>query len=260
MGDLRSLAVRRLSRLGPDRLRVLGARSTGPLTIPVGLAQGLRLRGIPLSHAHLGVMAYGILEPPVQEALRRHLGPGGVFYDVGANVGFFTLLGARLAGEAGHAYAIEPAPDNAAAIRSNVALNGLEASVTVLERAAGAGPGTGRLQLVDDQSWSKLAETGEHPGTDRTIDVQVDALDDLGLRPPTLVKIDVEGHELAVLAGMHRTLAAHAPVVVCELHDTAAEFVAFMDDAGYRVVNLESPGPIEAEPAPAHALALPAES
>jgi FkbM family methyltransferase len=270
----RSFAVRRVVRLGHPRLRELTAdgnpvwrrlerwMTTGPITVPMGMGVGLRLdmHGIPLSHAHLGGLAYGTLEQSVQEAMVRHLGRGGVFYDIGANIGFFALLGARFAGPEGHVYAFEPTPDNAAEIRANVALNE-DANVTVIEKAVGAAAGTGRLQVVDDQSWSKLVETGEHPFTERVMDIEVVAIDDLvgELRPPTLVKIDVEGFELPVLEGMRRTIAEHAPVIICELHGTHVEFAAFMRDVGYRLVNLESPDPIETAGESAHALALPPE-
>jgi FkbM family methyltransferase len=189
--------------------------------------------------------------------MRRHLGPGGVFYDIGSNIGFFALLAAHFVGlDQGHVYAFEPTPDNAAEIRSNVALNGLP-NVTVIEKAVGAAAGTGQLQVVDDQSWSKLVETGDHPFTEQVLDIDVVAIDDLDIRPPTVVKIDVEGFELQVLEGMRRTIAEHAPVIICELHDTHREFAAFARDVGYRLVNLEGPGPIEEAFQSAHALALP---
>lgn len=268
MADARSLVVRRLSRLGNERLRALGERpAAGPalrwiagggIEVPIGYGQGLRLdmAGIPVAHAHLGGLAYGILEQAVQEALRRHLGPGGVLYDVGANVGFFSLLGARFAGPGGHVYAFEPTRDNAAAIEASVVLNGFS-NVTVVEKAVGAAAGTGRLHVVSDQSWSKLEETGGHALTEETVDVEIVALDDFDGRPPGLVKIDVEGYELPVLEGMRGVLAEHAPAVICELHGTADAFLAFMDDVGYRVVNLEGPGPVRDEGGQGHALALP---
>ncbi len=129
--------------------------------------------------------------------------------------------------------------------------------MTVIEKAVGAEAGAGRLQIVDDQSWSKLVETGEHPFTERVVDIEVVAIDDLDIRPPTVVKIDVEGFELPVLEGMRRTIAEHAPVIICELHGTHVEFAAFMREVGYRLVNLEGPEPIEAAGESAHALALP---
>lgn len=274
-GFNRGFVVRRLVRLGHPKLRDLWLAQPwwfrplsrwlerGSLTVPMGLGGGLQLdlNGIPLSHAHIGSLAFGNLEQSVQEAMLRHIGRGGVFYDIGANIGFFALLAAHMVGlDAGRVYAFEPTPDNADEIRRNVVLNGLP-NVTVIEKAVGAERGTGRLQVVDDQSWSKLIETGEHPFTERVMDIGVVAVDDLvaagEIEPPTVVKIDVEGFELPVLEGMRRTLAEHRPVVICELHDTHAEFAAFMRDAGYRLVNLEGPASIEEAGASAHALALP---
>jgi len=78
------------------------------------------------------------------------------------------------------------------------------------------------------------------------------------LPPPDVVKIDVEGAEIAVLEGMAGTLAEHRPAVICELHDTHREFAEHMASAGYRVVNLEGSRPVEDQASPsAHALALP---
>jgi FkbM family methyltransferase len=183
-------------------------------------------------------------------------------YDIGANVGFFALLGARLAGMENGAmvYAFEPAPANARAIEANALLNGLE-NIVVIPRAAGARSGTARLQLVEDQSWSKLEDYGHHPGTEEVIEVPQVAIDDLvqagELRPPTVVKIDVEGAEVAVIDGMRRALSEHRPVVVCELHDTQREFVAAMKALGYRVINLDGAPPIDQTTGNLHALALP---
>jgi FkbM family methyltransferase len=218
------------------------------------------MRYLPISHAHIGSIAYGGLETAVQEAMIRHLGAGGVLYDVGANLGFFSLLGARLVGPNGSVYAFEAAPDNARAIERNVELNALPV-VTVIQKAVSSGAGRGRLQVVDDQSWSKLEEFGEHPFTERVIDVELISLDDAvaagQIRPPTVVKIDVEGAEIAVLEGMRRTIEEHRPAVICELHDTHREFVTAMSAHGYRLINLEGTIPLQEEGASAHALALP---
>jgi FkbM family methyltransferase len=279
----RSGIVRRLVRLGHPRLRELRAKALadrgpaalalrgfvrwmerGTLHVPQGHAGGLsfEMRYLPLSHAHLGSIAFGNLEPAVQEAMVRRLGPGGVFYDIGANLGFFALFAGHLVGlDQGHVYAFEAAPDNADAIRANASLNGIP-NVTVIDKAVSSRSGIGRLQIVDDQSWSKLEEYGQHPYTERTIDVELVAIDDLiragAIAPPTAVKIDVEGAEIAVLDGMRETLERHRPAVICELHGTHAEFVAAMKDHGYRLINLEGPGPITEASASAHALALPA--
>jgi FkbM family methyltransferase len=192
--------------------------------------------------------------------MRRLLGPGDVFYDVGANVGFFALAGARQVGPAGAVYAFEPVPENAAAIRAGAELNAL-AQVEVVERAAGRAAGSDRLLLVEDLSWSHLESRGWHPRTTDTLEIEIVAIDDLvvegRVRPPQLVKIDVEGAEIDVLTGMRRTIEEHRPAIVCELHDTAAEFVELMDGLGYTTANLEGTQPILVAPSGVHALATP---
>jgi FkbM family methyltransferase len=278
----RSMIMRRLSQVGHPRLRELRARGlaggrpadrmlghlirfveSGVVTIPSGYANELKLdmSTLPISHAHFGSLTYGNLESAVQEAMLRHLAAGGVFYDVGANLGFFALLGARLAGPEGTVVAFEAAPDNAEAIRVNAALNGFT-NIEVIAKAVSDRSGVGQLQVVDDQSWSKLAEYGEHPNTEKVMDVELVSIDQLiadgAIRPPTVVKIDVEGAELAVLEGMRSTIAAYQPAIICELHDTHAEFVEFARSCGYRLINLEGTIPVQAEGASAHALALPA--
>ena len=282
LGLNRSMLVRRLIRLGHPRLRELRAQAMqgrgpraramrvfvdwleqGVLRVPQGHAGGLvfEMRSLPISHAHVGSIAAGNLESAVQEAMIRHLDRGAVLYDIGANLGFFALLGAHLSGlHEGRVYAFEAAPDNAEAIRRNAVLNGIP-NVTVIAKAVAAESGHGRLQVVDDQSWSKLIEYGEHPFTERVIDVELVAIDDLvasgELPAPAVVKIDVEGAEIAVLEGMRETIERHQPAIICELHGTHEAFVGAMQSHGYRLINLEGAIPVEQEGASAHALALP---
>jgi FkbM family methyltransferase len=223
-----------------------------------GLGSGLRLslRDLPLSHAHAGLLPRGQLELPVQEALRRLLGPGMVFYDVGANIGFFTLVAGRICGPRGAVVAFEPVPSSAAAVRENAALNGL-ANVTVLQCAAGERSGRAALSVPDDASWARLASGGERGD----VEVEVVAVDQLveaaRIPPPHVVKLDVEGAELGALRGMRRTLTAHAPAVICELHGTAREFVELMGELGYRVEGLEGPAAVADAAGEVRALALP---
>jgi FkbM family methyltransferase len=157
-------------------------------------------------------------------------------------------------------YAFEAAPDNAAAILRNAELNAI-GNITVIAKAVSDRSGAGRLRVVEDQSWSMLADLGEHPLTQAVIDVELVAIDDLigrgEIPPPTLVKIDVEGAELAVIAGMRRTIETHRPAIICELHDTHREFIAAMAEHSYRLINLEGTIPVEQEGASAHVLALP---
>jgi FkbM family methyltransferase len=258
---VRTRAARLVTRLSPERLRgrrALHVLQHGELTIAGGLGVGLRLsaRHVPLFHAHAHALIRGNLEVPVQEALRRHLGPGAVFYDVGANMGFFSLIAARLVGEEGRVYALEPAAPNVEAVRANAAANGL-GNVEVLELAAGAQSGRAAFVMVEDLIWARLASVGPHPLATGEVEVEVVRLDDLDLRPPDVVKIDVEGAELDVLAGMTETLRTHRPIVICEMHGKNEAFARVMDEAGYDCRSLEGPEPVGSAPPNARVIGRP---
>ena len=103
--------------LAPRHLRWL---ERGVLRVPQGHGGGLifDMRYLPISHAHIGSIAFGNLESSVQEAMVRHLGPAACSMTSAPTSGFFSMLGAHLAGfEEGHVYAFEAAPENAEAIR-----------------------------------------------------------------------------------------------------------------------------------------------
>ncbi len=230
-----------------------------PVPIAGGLAHLLYVStsDLPLDHAHAGLIVRGTLEPPVQEALRRLLAPGAVFYDIGANVGFFTILGARLVGPAGRAIAFEPVPACARAVARNIELNAFE-HAEIREAAVGAAGGRAQLLVVGEASWSHLASTGRHADVRAELDVEVVSIDELvgdgAIPPPDAVKIDTEGAELQVIAGMRATIERHHPAIVCELHDTNAEFCALMAELGYETTNLDGPAPV-IDAGPVHALA-----
>jgi FkbM family methyltransferase len=183
----------------------------------------------------------GTNERATQEFIAAHLQPGGTFYDVGANVGFFTLLGARLVGPGGRVYAYEPLPRTAALLRANAGRNGFE-HVEVVEAAVAAREGEAELALGSSDQDPHLA----HGRGEATVTVAVVTLDGelaRGRRPPTLVKIDAEGAESEVLAGMESVLTAHRPVVVCEIHQSLHlrehPVAARLRELGYRLSWLE---------------------
>jgi FkbM family methyltransferase len=230
----------------------------GELTILGGLAHGLRID----AHAFhpWGAQAYAVLtgthEIQVQQALVRSVRAGDVVWDVGANIGYLALVAARIVGPAGRVVAIEPDAQCAAAIRRNARLNDL-AGVEVVEAAAASDTGTADLVVVRDRLWTRLASVGDHHDSEQRVAVATVALDDLDAPPPALVKIDVEGAELEVLAGMTRLLREQRPIVVCEMHGLNAEFCASMRDAGYAVSNLDGPEPVEEAGENVHALCTP---
>jgi FkbM family methyltransferase len=233
----------------------------GELSILGGLAAKLRIEA--RSFAPWGAQAYAVLtgthEIQVQQAIVRSARAGDHVWDVGANIGYLALVAARIVGPTGRVVAIEPDPQCAAAIRTNARLNGL-AQIEVVEAAAARSSATAELVVVRDRLWSRLASVGDHHESEQRVEVRTVALDDVAGPPPTLVKIDVEGAELEVLAGMSRLLRDARPLVVCEMHGLNVQFCAAMRAVGYVVSNLDGPEPVEEAGENVHALCTPLRS
>ena len=230
----------------------------GELAILGGLAVGLRIDA--RSFKPWGAQSYAVLtgthEIQVQQAIVRSARAGDHVWDVGANIGYLALVAARIVGPTGRVVAIEPDAQCAAAIRTNAQLNDLR-QVEVVEAAASSERGTADLVVVRDRLWTRLASVGDHHQSEQHVRVRTVRLDDIEGPPPTLVKIDVEGAELEVIAGMQRLLAQSKPIVVCEMHGLNQAFCAAMRAAGYDVSNLDGPEPVEEAGENVHALCTP---
>jgi len=164
-------------------------------------------------------------EPEVQEALQQHLRPGMTFYDIGANIGFFTLLGARLVGKEGQVTAFEADPEIAARLREHVERNAF-GWITVEEKAVWSEGGTVSFARTDparspDRGLGHVVSAGD--GT--TISVSGVSLDDYTRThtPPDFLKCDVEGAEVEVFRGSQRLLNEKRPGIICEMHSKANE-------------------------------------
>ena len=191
----------------------------------------------------------GTYEPDLQEAIVQLVQPGSVAYDLGANIGYISLLLARRAGAAGRVYAFEALPSNLERLRFNLALNGLEQRVVVVPGAVGdtslpvrffVGPSGGTGKMEGSAGRQELDYPGE-------ISVPGIILDEFVYRdgnpPPQVVKIDIEGGEILALPGMRRILAEARPVVLLELHGPQAAQVAWeiLQVCGYRISRM-APG------------------
>jgi FkbM family methyltransferase len=232
-----------------------------PLPVGGGEAKGLLLdAGFDPGHVQMGELADGTIEPEVQRLLVDRLGAGDVLYDVGANLGFFSLLGARRVGPRGAVHAFEPVAENAASLRRSAARNRFD-SITVHELAVAAESGSGPLLMLADASWARLDGGQPRPEATAERTVEVVALDHLvehgRAPPPTLVKIDVEGGEAAVLEGMAGILDRCRPTLLLELHGShAAPVPGLLDDAGYALEPLAGAS-LERLWPPIHALGTP---
>lgn len=263
MGRLPTSLVKRISALqfsspAVRRLLELGSRGLRhkDLTIRQGVGAGLRFN---TGDSNVGYVL-GTTEVDFQQLLASLLQPGQTFYDVGAHVGFFTVLGGRLVGAGGRVVAFEPLPANVQALRHNVELNDF-AHVRVVDAAVANTMGTLELQLVGNSTGPKLALAGRDAGSKGSVQVATVALDawlrETGERPPDLLKIDVEGAEIEVIQGMRETIERTRPRILCEMHGRNREYVELMTSLGYDVRPVHEAGSVADGHWNMHTLATP---
>lgn len=236
-------ALNRIQHSGPFGRRLIEA-ATHPirhrdLRIMRGSMAGVRIN---LGGSFLRYLT-GDAEPEVQQALAELIEPGQTVYDVGANIGFFTILCSRLVGPQGKVYAFEPVPENVVTLCHNIALNKLT-NVIVVEQALSASTGTAEMFVSPWSAFHSLNVDGaskrENHGPDGgQITVATVALDEFvqgdGISAPDLIKLDVEGAELLVVEGMRETLRSVQPLLLVEVHDTNREYAEFVDSIDYSV-------------------------
>lgn len=229
--------IKRWPVIGPTLHRIYLALRYGDgrvYEIRSGPLQGWKLRKYIRSiHEH---MIDGDYEPEVQAALVRHLRRGATFFDVGANGGFLSLLGAKLVGPSGTVVAFEPHPETARDIAAQVRINRVR-NVRVVTAAVSDTRGT--ADLADDRSSDMLGLAGVsiHGQPQRTISVRTTTLDAAAEQHgvPDVVKVDVEGAELLVIQGGTRMLRDHAPILLMELHSEALgrQYLELVASCGY---------------------------
>jgi FkbM family methyltransferase len=174
----------------------------------------------------------GIHERQSMEAFKaalRSLREPITVIDVGANIGYFTLLEASIVGSDGAVYAFEPNPSARNTLGRNIALNGVDGRVTIVPLAVSDEIGTREFCISHHSNWSRLT-SGLEADCDRVIETPVVRLDSFlaeqGIEPASVraVRMDVEGHEHAILSGMESVLAATSEFVLfIELHPELLE-------------------------------------
>ena len=199
---------------------------------------------------------FGTYEPEVATAIQESITPGCLAIDVGAHIGYHTLMMARLTGPGGRVIAFEPWPQNFELLCQNLELNGCANASAVNQAVMGSSDRVKIAPGLDGlcSTTSAVHEAGR-------IEVSSVTLDDFAatLLPGErigLVKIDVEGAETDVLHGMTGLLRSHCPKVIVELHGYSHQrenhpALLALVAAGYEMKFLGRPG------AQAHILAVP---
>lgn len=201
-----------------------------PLPILQGPLRGYRWVAASSNHG----CWLGSYEHAKQRLFARMLHSGDVVFDLGANVGFYTLLAAAKVGDAGRVIAFEPLPDNVRRIHQHLRLNHVK-NVRVMEGAVGLRNGTARFEPHASNAMGKISTKG-------SVDVSLfslDALTDSKTIPdPALMKVDVEGAEFDVLRGASRMLERARPAILLATHGSAVhrECCDFLSSAGYSLL------------------------
>ncbi len=257
MGELwqmtkRGVAVlRRNPQLFMDKLAgKLNARRSGP-RVPFGKQiAGVKWgMDVACDERIAKAMYHGYFELDVVDVMRRLLPKGGVFVDVGANVGYLTATALGLVGRRGQVHAFEPVPEYCQKLRRIAAANP-EYNLTVNQCALGEAPGTASIDVAQTGNigWNTIVPRLMDPETPHyAVDVRIRRLDayieEEGVRCVDLIKIDTEGYEFPILRGLTRYLDAvdRKPSIICEVSPAAYQHLGydltalarFLGDHGY---------------------------
>lgn len=182
-------------------------------------------------------------EPLTVTLFRESLRPGSVVLDIGAHIGYYSVLAAQAVGSEGRVFAFEPGPDNFEILERNIAINAFR-NVQPFRQAV-SNKGGLRPFVLSEPSDRQGFYPHPFASTVQTCLVECVTVDSfLGNRPVDVVKIDVEGGEISVLEGMQQTLARNPKIVLfLELNPpclraaghTAADLLRVLRDAGFSI-------------------------
>lgn len=187
------------------------------------------------------IFIMGEFEPATSAVAKQLLRKGDIVVDVGANIGYFSLLFSRCVGAEGRVYSFEPVPKLASALHKNADLNEFK-QITLSNLALSDHDGHARFYVGPEDN-SGLSSLRQPRGSSDTLDVKLARFDrvfNLG-EDIALVKIDVEGAELAVLRGMNEYLRNNHPHILIEvtqrflkeMGDSEQSLLEYMHNLGY---------------------------
>lgn len=183
---------------------------------------------------------YRVHEPRTSRLLAESLQLGMTVVDIGCNIGYYALLEAQRVGPTGKVIAIEPEPENARLFLHNLQANGYH-NVVFHQVAISDRNGTFALRVSKKSNRHSLNSV---PWPTIDLPVSVCTLDSLLAKDPPesvdLVRMDLEGHEVAVLQGMRHTIERYSPRLLIEIHPDligtqgVVQWLRALKDAGYR--------------------------
>jgi FkbM family methyltransferase len=158
----------------------------------------------------------GVHEPAETDFLAKVLRPGMTFVDIGANIGYYTILGAAAVGKEGRVIAFEPEPHNLEILKKNIALNRF-GNVVIENKAISDRAGPAELFLSEDNYGDHRIYRGRAEKARPSVPIETVSLDEYvrqrGLRVD-VIKMDIQGAEFAALQGMRKTLAENEDIIL----------------------------------------------
>jgi FkbM family methyltransferase len=188
----------------------------------------------------------GTYEPELQAAIRRFTKPGMVVYDIGANIGYVSLLFARAVGPTGRVFAFEALPANLKRLQRNIDMNPGMAPIQTVAGAVCNASQPVRFLMHESTSMGKAAGSAGRPDSSYTEEFYVTgiSLDDFifsqGNPAPQVIKVDIEGGEVIAVSAMLRTMAEIQPIMLVELHgpQSAEAVCRALWQTGYRIARM----------------------
>jgi FkbM family methyltransferase len=207
---------------------------TGSVRIESGPMTGLSLAvSEHISHAHIR----GTYELETQDAIMKHLRPGFVCYDLGASIGYLSLLMASA--KASHVYCFEPAPHAAEEIHKHMSVNSFD-NYSVIRDPVSNTKRQVRFALTEVTYGSGIVDADTRWPVLELTSVTLDEFA-ASHEFPDFIKIDVEGEEDRVLEGARTILEKRQTLICCEVHtnEDAEQVSSLLNEYGYRITTLD---------------------
>lgn len=188
-----------------------------------------------------------ILENSETKLASRLIKKGMTVIDIGANLGYYTLIFSSLAGKEGKVYAFEPDPSNYRLLKKNIEANGFRNAIAVKKAVSSK---SGKLGFYLSEEHRGDHRSYDPGGKRKKITVSCVSIDEFAKKKirPDFIKIDVQGAEFQVMKGMSRTLdRSGGMVIVCEFYpsamircgDSPTEFLEFLEGKGFRLAFID---------------------
>jgi len=182
--------------------------------------------------AGMGCMA-GIYEKKPRRVFRDLIKKNDIVFDVGAHVGFYTLLASKRVGKNGRVFSFEPLPRNIFFLKKHISLNNLR-NVEIMEFALSDKEDHVFFDTSIDSFQGRIAVHGNIKVYSTTLDRLVNERD---IPPPNVLKIDVEGEEYNLLRGGEKILARYKPKILLSVHshELRDKCSLFLKNLGYDI-------------------------